>query len=54
MEGHNCSQMCIELEGSYNCACDSGYELQEDGLTCEGMYVTALCEQGIDDVPNVA
>ena len=36
MDGHNCSHMCVELEGSYNCSCYSGYELQEDGVTCEG------------------
>ena len=39
MEGHNCSQMCVELEGSFNCSCYSGYKLQEDGITCEGNYV---------------
>ena len=37
MDGHNCSHMCLELEGSYNCSCYSGYELQEDGVTCEGV-----------------
>ena len=36
MDGHNCSQICVELEGSFNCSCYSGYELQEDGITCEG------------------
>ena len=36
MEGHNCSQLCVELEGSFNCSCYSGYKLQEDGVTCEG------------------
>ena len=36
MDGHNCSQVCVELEGSYNCSCYSGYELQEDGVICEG------------------
>ena len=36
MDGHNCSQICVELEGSFNCSCYSGYELQNDGATCEG------------------
>ena len=37
MDGHNCSQICVELEGSFKCSCYSGYELQEDEVTCEGM-----------------
>ena len=36
MDGHNCSQICVELEGSFNCSCYSGYELQEDEAACEG------------------
>ena len=36
MNNHNCSQMCVELEGSFNCSCYSGYTLQEDEVTCEG------------------
>ena len=39
MDGHNCSQICVELEGSFNCACYLGYDLQEGGITCEGMYI---------------
>ena len=33
---HNCSQLCVELEGLFNCSCYSGYELQQDRATCEG------------------
>ena len=33
---HNCTQICVELEGSFNCSCYSGYKLQQDGATCEG------------------
>jgi len=33
---HNCSQICVEVEGSFNCSCYSGYELQEDRATCAG------------------
>ena len=35
---HNCSQICMELEGSFNCSCYLGYQLQEDGATCIGTY----------------
>ena len=34
---HNCSQVCIELEGDFSCACYGGYELSEDGVSCNGM-----------------
>ena len=33
---HNCSQVCVELEGSFSCSCYPGYELQEDRVTCTG------------------
>ena len=33
---HNCTQICVELEGSFNCSCYSGYQLQQDRVTCEG------------------
>ena len=33
---HNCSQICVELEGSFSCSCYSGYELQEDKANCGG------------------
>ena len=35
---HNCSQVCVELEGSFSCSCYSGYRLQEDKATCAGSY----------------
>ena len=36
---HNCTQICVEVEGSFNCSCHTGYELQNDGATCTGMYI---------------
>ena len=33
---HNCSQVCIELQGDFSCACYGGYELLEDGVSCKG------------------
>ena len=42
---HNCSQICVEVEGSFNCSCYTGYELQEDGATCTGkakVYVASV------------
>ena len=31
-----CSQNCTNTDGSFDCSCMSGYELLEDGRTCEG------------------
>ena len=39
---HNCSQVCVEVEGSFNCSCYSGYELQEDRVTCAGNYTRQI------------
>ena len=35
---HNCTQICVEVEGSFSCSCYPGYELQDDGATCEGKH----------------
>ena len=41
---HNCSEVCVELEGGYECDCFSdAYELADDGVTCEGSYMALLC-----------
>ena len=43
---HNCSQICVELEGSFSCSCYYGYNLQEDKANCAGndirMCITSL------------
>ena len=39
---HNCTQVCVDVEGSFNCSCYSGYELQEDGATCTGSYLNKV------------
>ena len=33
-----CSQMCKNIEGSYDCSCRNGYELDIDGQNCSGTY----------------
>ena len=32
---------CLNSVGSYNCLCNSGYELSNDGITCNGKDVTS-------------
>ena len=40
---NNCSNMCINLNGSYSCVCDFGFSLQDDGETCRSRYHNSLC-----------
>ena len=41
---HNCSQICVEVEGSFNCSCYPGYELEQDRATCTGRpYLHIIC-----------
>ena len=36
---HNCDQICLEFEGAFECACNAGYELDNNNATCSGkMY----------------
>ena len=32
-----CGQTCTNTAGSYQCSCNDGYELDDDGRTCNGM-----------------
>ena len=34
--GIDCEQTCVNTIGGYNCSCETGYQLQQDGTTCEG------------------
>ncbi len=34
-----CQQICINLIPGYNCSCDPGYTLNEDGRTCDGKNI---------------
>ena len=35
-ERDQCSQLCVNTEGSYICQCHDGYRLSADGRSCEG------------------
>ena len=37
---NNCSQICTEEVGGYNCSCYSGYILGSDGFDCDGKLPT--------------
>ena len=34
---NNCDQLCNNTEGSYHCSCNGGFQLADDGATCEGI-----------------
>ena len=31
-----CNQICTNTDGSFECSCMSGFQLESDGFTCEG------------------
>ena len=35
---NGCSQLCINAPGSYSCACQNGYSLNDDKESCDGTY----------------
>ena len=35
---HNCSQVCINTAGGFNCECNTGYQLDFDNISCNGMH----------------
>ena len=35
--GHGCQKICNNTVGSYYCSCGTGYVLNTDGLTCDGI-----------------
>ena len=33
-----CNHTCTNTDGSYTCSCNSGYELNSDSHTCNGLF----------------
>ncbi|XP_058853711.1 cartilage matrix protein-like [Acipenser ruthenus] len=38
---HDCEQICVSTPGSYKCACNDSFTLQEDGKTCSACSAKA-------------
>ena len=40
---HNCSaqnnEICVNIEGSFQCNCTEGFSKETDNNTCQGMYI---------------
>ena len=32
---HECTQECNNTDGSYDCTCNEGYKLADDGIQCK-------------------
>jgi len=39
-EENICHQFCTNTNGSFNCSCRPEFELQPDGITCNGIWST--------------
>ena len=42
---HVCDHECTNVDGSFICSCDPGYELLSDNRTCEGFtaHILTIC-----------
>ena len=38
-ENGTCDQDCTNTDGSFMCSCYNGYELDESGRSCNGLYI---------------
>ena len=34
-----CDHYCTNTDGSFTCSCNNGYELDDNGRSCNGMYI---------------
>ena len=34
-----CDHNCTNTDGSFTCSCNNGYELDDNGRSCNGMYM---------------
>ena len=41
-DANQCSQICVNTEGSYICQCSSGYRLSADERSCDGKEMVYL------------
>ena len=39
METDRCAHYCDNTDGSFNCSCREGFELEDDGMNCAGWFV---------------
>lgn len=50
-ESSTCQHNCTNLQGSFECACATGYTLENDGISCKGnihLYINIQINQNID------
>ena len=34
-----CNHNCTNTDGSFTCSCNNGYKLDDNGRSCNGMYI---------------
>ena len=39
---HRCSQNCSNTDGSYECSCIDGYQLEDNGHSCNGIIIITV------------
>ena len=43
-----CTQTCDNTDGSYQCSCWKGYELNDDNHTCVGKIIVVILDNYVD------
>ena len=38
-----CDHNCTNTDGSFTCSCNNGYELDENGRSCNGIFIYVIC-----------
>ena len=49
---HGCQQVCYQADGQDKCSCHAGYELNQDGMTCSGIYLNKYFIQAADHLKH--
>ena len=43
--GHGCEYQCAKINGANQCSCQLGYQLANDGLTCQGKWLQMCLDE---------
>ena len=48
-----CEHSCTNTDGSFQCSCNNGYLLDDDGRSCDGMFMYLVMENMCYSIWNI-